>query len=62
MLGQLGLALFDDQCPLAEQFVIRSLVLLDDLVAGLGFDACLFRVVDTAWQVAVRFDNTCRTV
>src|ERR1700686_3781165 len=60
MLGQLGLLLFDDDRPLPVDLVLRVVVLLDDVVNGLRFDAGLFGVVDAAGKIAMGLDRPAR--
>src|SRR5438552_9625545 len=54
LLHEVGPLLLDVDCARPKDRVGAGLVLLDDLVAGLGLDTGLLRVVDAAWQVTVR--------
>src|ERR671936_995226 len=54
MLRELRALLLHDDAALAELLVVRGVVLLEDLVAGLRFDARLVGIVNAAWDVAVR--------
>src|SRR4051794_4136339 len=53
VLGKLGALLLDVDAARAEELVRRVVVLLDDLVAGLGLDPGLLGVVDAARNVAM---------
>ena len=57
MLDQVGALLLDDEGAGAKRRVFVRLVLLDDGLDRLGLDARLRRIVDTAWQVAVRMHD-----
>src|SRR5438067_9256006 len=54
VLDQLGALLLDDHGAVLEDRVVTFLVLLLDLLDGLGLDAGLGRVIDAAGEVAVR--------
>jgi hypothetical protein len=54
VLDELGALLLDVDDARLEVGVVAVVVHPDDLVAGLGLDACLLRVIDAAGDVAVR--------